>query len=1286
MMKSHFGNNAKAFKMKFEYRIFFFLIFCLPFIASAQSEKFHRTIKWQDIQEIQINDDESLFRLKFENASFKNREMLPEFLEKIRFENDVISFSAIIENAVFKNLTQKEIFHIQDIFDIEENITINSNLAYSRKKPVGIISFLPFRLDPENGKYQKLLSFDLIINISHDSSKSGQAALNYAAHSVLSGGDWYKIRLNRSGIYKITYSDLAGMGMDVNSINPENIRIYGNGGGMLPESNSEFRYDDLQENAIIVHDGGDGNFNEGDYILFYGESPNAWKLKPEISRFYHYKNVYSDSTYYFITADIGPGKRIEMESSSTEEPNYSVTTFNDFEFHEQDLYNLIKSGREWYGEVFDLQTSYDFSFNFPNLKNDEEHYIRVKVVARASASSSFSITNDGAPLISILVPGVSIKGTGDYARTATGTKFFNTTGPDVNIGIKYNKSTSSASGWLDYIELNIIRNMIFSGGQMDFRDAFSIGSDRISEFKLSGVSQSVKVWEITDPVNIHKVETSLAGSNLTFVLPTNELREFIAYDGSSYLTADFAGKIPNQDLHSLGQIDYVIVSHPEFLSQANRLESFHTSNSKLKIHVTTPGEIYNEFSSGAQDITAIKDLMRMLYERAEPGQEPKYLLLFGDASYDYKNRIADNTNFVPTFESEESLHETTSYATDDYFGFLDPDEGKGKEDLLDIGIGRFVVQTLDEASQMVDKVFNYAGSSVSIMGDWRNVITFVADDENGNVHMNQANQLAQFVDTTYKTMNVDKIYIDAYNQVSTPGGQRYPDVNKAINTRIGKGTLIMNYTGHGGEVGWAHERILEISDINSWENFNSLTVFVTATCEFTRYDDPGRISAGELVFINPHGGGISLFTTSRPTYGSSNLSLNRGFYKYAFEKQDNGEYYSMGDLIRLAKFESSSESNDKKFILIGDPALKISYPEYKVETVSINQHNVSPVPDTLKALSKVTLSGEIQDETGNKLNDFDGAVSTIVYDKESEVTTFGHDPGSSQSTFMLRKNVIYKGKANVTGGEFSLSFIVPKDIAYQYGFGKISYYANNDKSDASGYSENIIVGGFSDTEIVDVSGPSIELFMNNESFKSGGITDENPVLLAHVSDSNGINTVGNGIGHDIVAILDDDTENPFILNDYYEADMNSYKSGKILYPLSGISPGSHRIELKIWDVFNNSSKSFIDFIVEESSRMTINNVINYPNPFCDYTSFVFDHNQPGSELDVEIKIFDISGRLVANFNERINNNGYKATPIIWYGTNINGANLDGGIYIYRIRVSGDDGKLSHAVKKLVISR
>ncbi len=878
---------------------------------------------------------------------------------------------------------------------------------------------------------------------------------------------------------------------------------------------------------------------------------------------------------------------------------------------------------------------------------------------------------------------------------------FNSSNSLININITYNLPLSASIGYLDYIDVNVKRNLRFSGTQLLYRSIESIGAGTTSKFILSNANNQIKVWDVTDPLNPQKVSTTLSGTDINYTVNTDVLKEFIAYNGSSFYTPEYIGKIANQDLHGLAQQDMVIVTYPDFVNEANRLANLHRNNDTLRVAVVTPGQIFNEFSSGSQDPVAVRMFMKMFYDRATNQADlPKYLLLFGRASYDFKNRLPNNTNYVMTYESPESYSPTESYVTDDFFGFLGANEsGKPYSGDLDIGIGRFPVTSLEQAKGIVDKIERYTakkdlavtnGNSsnvISNLADWRNAVCFVADDEESNSFIGNSESLANKVKNNYPTYNIDKIYLDAYPQVSTSGGQRYPEVNDAINQRVEKGALIINYVGHGGELGWAHERVLEISDIESWKNIYNMPLFVTATCEFSRFDDPIRNAAGELVLLNNNGGGIGLFTTSRLSYSGPNQQLNESFFNKVFVKK-NGAYARLGDIIKESKNENANGDLIKNFVLLGDPAMKLAYPEFKVNTTEINGHSISIASDTIKSLSNITIKGIITDDNSNKITNFNGIIYPVVYDKPMTITTLVNDPAPNYypQNFDLQKNILYKGKASVINGEFTYSFVVPKDIAYQYGFGKISYYAQNGTTDANGLYNNIVIGG-TDTSInVDEIGPSIKLFMNDTNFIFRGTTNENPNLLAFLNDLNGINTVGNGIGHNITAVLDGDNENPIILNDYYSSDLDNYKKGKVNYPFFKLNSGLHSIKLKVWDVFNNSAEAYTEFIVSESAQLALNNLLNYPNPFYDHTYFVFEHNQPETDLSVQIQIFDINGKLIKTIQKNINNQGFKSEPIEWNGTTDSGEKIGKGMYIYRLTLKKGDGSTIDKTNKLVFLR
>lgn len=1203
------------------------------------------------------------------------------FFREVDFQIQSVSLT----DTHYELLTEQELKALGSISALAVNATpeLTHEIVYDRGNPLLRLSLVPLRRNNSNGAIEKLISFNVKIEQDNQRQLKSEQALGYASSSVLSSGDWYKVSVSKTGLYQLTYNDLSAMGIQVAGLGSSKIRVHGYGGGMLPEKAGTPRYDDLPEIPVMVVDGGDGIFNAGDYIVFYARGPMKWTFNPQTGLFEHQPHLYSDLAYYFITTGAEDGIRVQEFPQPSSSANAIISTYNWFDAYHPNEVNLIKSGKEWFGDSFDIITERNYSFSNFEAEPSVPATVRLSAVARSVQSSSFTLKAAGSTFNLFVSPIITEFNTA-YARISNETYVINQ--PDFGAGfsLKFNKSTGSALGWLNYIEVNALARLILKDGQTSFRHT---GQQGVVEYRISGVTKPFVLWDVTDPIQPGFINVSASGGQVVFKALADTLREYIINDDQSYLKPVFVEKAANQNLHGFPSYSMLIITHPDFAQEAARLATFHAQHNNLNVAVVQPQAIYNEFSSGAQDISAIRDFVRMLWKRNQGNPNPRFLLLFGDASYDPKNRLAYSSNFIPTFQSPESFHPVTSYVTDDFFGCLDDNEGGLSTDVPDVGVGRLPIQTLAEATMAVDKIIHYATANEKVHGDWRNVITFVADDGDngdGNVHMQQADMLATLIDTTYRNYNIDKIYLDAYNQISTPGGQRIPDASAAINQRLDKGALIVNYTGHGGEVGWAHERVLEVADIKSWTNYDRMPVFMTATCEFSRYDDPAMQSAGELVFLNPKGGGIALFTTSRPTFGTPNFTLSRSFYSIALKPTADGMPF-LGDLIRLSKLATGADNNSKKFVLLGDPAMKMAYPEFNIQTLGINGRSVAEAVDTLKALSELTINGIITDAQGNLLSDFNGEVIPTVYDKEVQVKTFGSG-GSSPFTFSLRRNIIYKGKVNAINGAFTFSFIVPRDIAYQFGSGKISYYATDGRRDAAGFFDDITVGGFSDRQLDDLQGPEISVFMNDRKFRNGGFTDQNPVMIADLKDFSGINTIGNGIGHDIVAILDNQTDSPFILNDFYQSDLNTYQSGVITFPLHGLAPGAHILRIKAWDVNNNSSEAIAEFVVASSEGITLGNFDAWPNPMNDRVTFEFEHNMAGQELDMQLDIYSLSGSRVASLGKRIFAEGYRTTGFEWDGRSSEGHRLSNGFYIGRLRVKTDSGLASEKSVKVMIAR
>jgi len=1115
----------------------------------------------------------------------------------------------------------------------------------------------------------------------------------YKASSVLASGTWYKLAVKEAGVYKIDLTLLAGLGINTSNLSSGSIRLFGNSGGMLPEANDIPRPDDLQEDAITVVDGGDGVLNGTDYVLFYSNGPDAW-LKDSLNRrFSHKKNLYSDSAFYYLS--ISPnGKRISTVQNNLP-PNITVTSFNDHFFHELDTVNFLASGKEWFGEEFSNTPGHsltrNFSVNLPNLQASSPVTIVTDCLGRSvSVGSRFDVSVNNQLAQQIIIPPVS---TGQYDPVAQETQSIgntNTTQPNLSVGYNYVPGSFNSQGWLNWFEIFSRRDLSMNGlDQVLFRDWNSVGNN-IGQFIITGANSTTRVWDVTDPITPVEMQTTLQGSSCEFISSCSALREYVAFNSSNLLRPIPLGRIAGQDLHSLPAADLIIVTSTALLTQAQRLGELHSKKNNLRYVVATTDQVYNEFSSGIADPSAIRDFVKMFYDRSANNtpNRPKYLLLLGDASFDYKNRIHNNTNVVPAYENNNSLSPLDSYTSDDFFGFLDDNEDINSSILinqLDIGIGRVPAKNIDEAKNYVDKLENYY--SRESFGPWRNNQLFIADDEDFNLHLQDAEVLTATSQTVAPVFNITKVYLDAFKQESGAGGSRYPQANQIVNNQVYNGTLIWNYSGHGGSNRLAEENIIDQDIVNNWNNPTKLPLFITATCDFAPYDNPSINSLEENILLRPRTGGIALLTTTRVVFSFSNRIINNNYLKFALEQDSSGFHKSLGESLRVAKnytYQTSGDIvNNRKFTLLGDPALTLAYPIQKVQATRINNIPTSQV-DTIRPAEKVIMEGEVTDVHGNVLTDFDGTVYPTVFDKMQTINTLGNDPTSQVVGFQMQNKILYKGKASVIDGKFSFTFKVPKDINFQYGNGKLSLYADNGNKDAQGFFTNFIIGGTSNDIANDHDGPVIKAYLNDEKFVNGSVTNENPILILKLSDSSGINTAGTGIGHDLIATLDNDNRQYFVLNDFYEADLDNYQQGAVHFQLPPLSAGSHSLKIKAWDVLNNSSEYVLEFTVAKDEELVLTHVLNYPNPFTTRTQFWFEHNRPGQNLQVKVQIFTVSGKVVKTIKQTINDAGNRSSEVEWDGRDEHGDKLGRGVYLYRLTVITPEGKKRERIEKLVV--
>lgn len=1093
-----------------------------------------------------------------------------------------------------------------------------------------------------------------------------------AGNSLLRNGRWIRVRTNLSGIHRVTFAALKSMGFG----SPEKVKVFGVAPGKLPQMNSTPSTDDLTQFRIWATK----DKLQNDCFLLYVPGSVTWEYNTVSKSFVHRINQFSvGASYFYLTEDAQTEQIVPIAPSNSQTPSIIVNEFDGFAFFEEEAYNLLETGNLWFSSLITNNTTFRKNFMFPGRLANEPVKITFAAAGRCDIASTLNLSVNNKQLgTQNFVPYLNYTGA-DYAGLHENSYSGTITGDDLNISLNF-ISTSNSKCWLDFIRVEARCKLNMSSGQLQFCDTRSVGMGKVADFQLGNAGNGLKIWEVTSPLKPVGAQTETNANILSFKAATDSLRKFIAFDPM----ADFPGfekveEVDNQDLHGLAPPDMLIVTTPDFRGEAERLALFHQQNSGLEVTVVNVGQIYNEFSGGISDVTAIRNFVRLLYHKSVIDNTPKlkYLLLFGKGTYDNVHPVSsENPCYLPTWQSEGSLNTSSSFVSDDYFGLLGDDEG-GQKGMVDIGIGRIPSETIAEAKAVVDKTIHYC--STATLGEWRNVVCFVGDDEDNNVHVADSEKLANFVNLNYPAFYTDKIYLDAFKEENIPE-QRYPGANKAINDRIKQGALIINYVGHANDEGLAHEKILTIKDIDGWGNFDKMPVFVTATCEFSRWDYKNKQSAGEHVLFNNIGGGIALFSTTRLVYSSSNFEMNKSFFNHVFSTDKDRGYLRMGDIIRLAKNELGGSDNASKFCLLGDPALRLSYPAHIVKTLEINDQPTEQFTDTLKPLSTVSVWGELQDLKGEKLTNYNGTLYPTVFDKPSVVRTLGNG-GETPFSYNVQNAVLFKGNVTVKNGEFSFSFKIPKEISYLIGNGLIRYYSNSAEIDANGSFTRLRFGGSPIMTSSDVTGPDTRVFLDDENFVSNDQVSKAPLLIAYVEDESGINTSGSGIGHDITVALDENISQTTNLNGYFQSGQDSYKAGKVLFQLPDLADGSHTLKFKVWDLANNPTEKEISFIV--ASKLTITDLMAYPNPVREFTDIVADHNRYGEKMKIDIEIFNQLGMLIDRITSETGSYGFVTQPVRW-NPGKNRTSLHTGVYHYRVHITAIDGSSATKTGQLLL--
>ena len=1287
----------------------FLILLFASFLSFAQNSK-DFSLVWTNNSPFIIGEFKyNLPQFQSENFEFDESNKTIRYTNVFRVDGLVSETAATLKNIVYENINVSDL-GVLNASKITAKLDFKSFSSFARDDAFLSFSFNPIIKDGTGYKRVKSFTIEYAISNSNRSNNTVNT-VNAIENSVLANGSWHRFYIEKSGVYKISKGFLQSIGVNVSG-DPRNIKIYGNGGRMLPLLNSVPYPNDLEENAIQFLGEEDGVFNDSDYILFYAEGVDTWNEESLT-----HVNQFADRSYYYVSTSGSLGKRMQTYVEPAGAPTLLMSNYDGYQYHEVDLVNAGKIGRRWFGENFNIEESQSFNFILPNYVSASSVNFSADFAAVSFVTTSFKIKANNIEIgnVSVGAAGGSALGSENILNTT-----FTPTSNSVSINVEYNNNgVPSSKGYLDYIVLKYNAELKGYGKQFLFSNNLVKTNIGVGQFTISNATNIKSVWEVTDIYNVAKLDNTQ--SSISFKLPLGQDRKFVVVDyadiysplvesDANVANQNLKGTIFNNDQGIPQDIDYLIVTPSYLVAQAESLANFHRNNSGMIVKVVTLPSIYNEFGGGKQDVAAIRNFVKYVYfnNPSYPNNKVKYLNLFGDASYDFKNRINNNTNVVPVFHgfsvsqslspnnsSNFSLY--SSFMTDDFFAMLDFNEGNisGSIDGVDVAVGRMVVSSNVQAAEMVNKVVEYHDEKS--YKRWRNNLVYYADDPDlfltGDYELQgDLNVLADQVTVANPFFNTNKIYTDAYTQEVSAGGPRYPQAKKAFIDAIELGALVLNYYGHGNEESLAVERIFEKADAQVLNNKYKYPLFITITCEFTRFDDPNRPTGGEYMYWNNAGGAIALLATTRQIGQSSGLEINNVVYQHLFDMENN-EYLSIAETFRRAKNQTGF-TDDRVVFFIGDPALKLAIPKPKVILTKVNGENINTTTLSLQALSLATLTGEVVDGNDVLISNYNGDLAVQVYDKNLNRQTLDNDNleatlGSSYAkmNFVTLGEAIYRGNASIVNGKFEFSFIVPQDIQIPVGNARVSFYAKSNNptlQDQTGYNSQIKVGGINTLAPADTTPPKLKLYMNDTNFVSGGITNNSPIFLAFLEDENGINTAS-GIGHDIVAILDGDENNPFILNDYYETETDNYKKGKVTYPFRDLAPGLHTILFKAWDVYNNLITGEIQFVVIGDGDLELEHVLNYPNPFVSYTEFWFNHNRPFEPLDVQVQILTITGKLVKTINQTIVNEGFNSRDIKWDGKDDFGDKIGKGVYVYKLTVkSSATGKKTEKIEKLVI--
>lgn len=1258
------------------------LAFMSGFALSAQTKDVQ--LQWGE-QNLVISNGESFFIPSFQPEYFKYNSGSKHITAKV-----------FIDNVQGYNV--RMVSHRLQAVDLSKYKDLNLNSISSEIDPT-------VEIFTTNGVHSALVSFNPIIKTANGYSritnavfevygaKAAAKAANFSIqNSVLAQGNWFRFKVDETGVYRLDKNFLTKLGVPAD-VDPRTIKVFGYGGDMLPLKNSENQHFDLPEVALQFQGEQDGVLNDNDYALFYAVGTKGWSAENAT-----HHNLYSNEAYYYVTYGGSSGQRMQAYIEPTGASTVNYTDYLARVYDEKNMLNIVQLSRKTFGEDFGQSFDKAVVLQTPLLNSSKPAKIGINVAAISQNATYFNISLNNQQIGTRSVNALS---TNVLAHEAYFSHEMNLNSENNTFNIQFNNNgIPSARGYLDFVAIDYYKHLAAHNKQFKFNFVDAVSQVGVGSFQINNAQSIAQVWDVTN--RYHPTYKTNTAATINLKMPLGELRDFVALDQNDIYTPTEVpnAKVTNQNLKGTilanGNVDYIIITTNELMSAANRLATIHTNQSGLNVKVVPLDAIYNEFSSGQQDVVAIRNFIRYVYFAGN--QTLKYVNLFGDASTDY---FHSESNIVPIFHylqnnlngySAGNFNDWSTFATDDFYVLLDETEGAFTNDTyrgIDVTIGRMPVNNIREANAMVNKVEQYLSSENK--GRWKNVYTALADDVDATSDIGLQVALNDMVDELVANkpyFNVKKVIADSYQQQVVAGGPRYPKAKEDFINGINSGSLVVNFLGHGSETGLGSERYFEIPDIEKLTNENKYSLFGIMTCDFTRFDNQKLKSGGEYLFLREKSGAIGILATTRKIGITSANEFTKNVSRWLFDYNNTLPDVTMAEALRRTKNDTNYPVSEQGMIAyVGDPALKLAMPKPNIIITHVNDQELSNFIGSLRALDRVKIKGQVATASGTLISNFNGDLAVQMFDKNQEKTTLVNDGIGSPMTFTTLGETVFRGNASVTNGVFEFEFVVPKDIKIAVGEGKASFYAVKESTildDYTGADTTIKIGGVNENAAEDNKAPEIKLFMNDETFISGGITNNSPLFLVHLEDENGMNTAS-GIGHDMVAILDGDENNPIVMNEYYETEPDNFTKGFINYPFNNLKEGLHTITFKGWDVYNNLATATLDFVVAANTGLQLDKVLNYPNPFVDYTEFWFEHNRPHETLQAQVQILTVTGKIVKTINQTIVSDGVLSREIKWDGRDDFGDKIGKGVYIYRLKVKSTvSGEQAEKIEKLVI--